>query len=77
MQHRIIHYFIVEYTMFEVIIRGSGFLWHQIRCIIGVLFLIGQEKEQPQVILELLDVEKNPWYNKIYYFYFFITFIFQ
>lgn len=51
-----------EYTMFEAVIKGSGFLWHQIRCIIGVLFLIGQEKEEPQVVAELLDVEKNPWY---------------
>lgn len=52
---------IVEYSMYVAIITGSGFLWHQIRCLIGVLFLIGQEREEPEVIKRLLDVETNPW----------------
>lgn len=54
-------FFCAEYSMLMAVITGSGFLWHQIRCIMGVLFLIGQEKEQPDVVLELLDVVKNPW----------------
>lgn len=54
---------VVAYTMYVAVITGSGFLWHQIRCIIGVLFLIGQEKEQPEVVKELLDVKTNPWYK--------------
>lgn len=49
-----------EFSMHVISIQGQAFLWHQIRCIMGILFLIGQEKEQPEVILELLDVEKNP-----------------
>ena len=28
---------------------GSGFLWHQIRCIVAVLFLIAQGKEELEV----------------------------
>ncbi|GJQ87621.1 hypothetical protein Trydic_g17449 [Trypoxylus dichotomus] len=49
-----------EYTVYEVTITGQAFLWHQIRCIMGILFLIGQRKEKPEVILELLDVTNNP-----------------
>ncbi|XP_075704973.1 tRNA pseudouridine(38/39) synthase [Rhinoderma darwinii] len=41
-------------------IKGLAFLYHQVRCIMGVLFLIGQGKEEPEVIRELLDVGKNP-----------------
>lgn len=41
-------------------IRGKAFLWHQIRCIMSVLLLIGEGLESPEVVLELLDVEKNP-----------------
>lgn len=42
-------------------IRANAFLWHQIRCIMTVLLLIGEGKEQPEVIDALLDVQKNPW----------------
>lgn len=41
-------------------IRGKAFLWHQIRCIMAVLLLIGEGSEQPEVVQSLLDVEKNP-----------------
>ncbi|XP_031989427.1 tRNA pseudouridine(38/39) synthase isoform X2 [Corvus moneduloides] len=43
---------------FEV--TGQAFLYHQVRCMMAVLFLIGQGMESPDVIDELLDVEKNP-----------------
>lgn len=49
-----------DYDMFCLEINGTAFLWHMIRCIVGVLFLIGEKKESPDVIKELLDVEKNP-----------------
>ncbi|XP_055864792.1 uncharacterized protein LOC106070325 [Biomphalaria glabrata] len=48
------------YSMCELTVVGQAFLWHQIRCIVSVLFLIGQGKEDVTVIEELLDVEKNP-----------------
>ncbi|EHK26594.1 uncharacterized protein TRIVIDRAFT_134370, partial [Trichoderma virens Gv29-8] len=41
-------------------VRGSAFLWHQIRHMVAVLFLVGQGLEQPSLVSELLDVEKNP-----------------
>lgn len=41
-------------------VRGSAFLWHQIRCMVAVLFLVGQGLEPASVVAELLDTEKNP-----------------
>ena len=41
-------------------VHGTAFLWHQVRCMVAVLFLIGQGLEEPSIIDELLDVEKNP-----------------
>lgn len=41
-------------------VSGSAFLWHQVRCMVAVLFLIGQGLEKPEVIKDLLDVEKCP-----------------
>lgn len=43
-----------------LLIHGQAFLWHQIRCIASILFLIGRGLEEPAVITELLDVSKNP-----------------
>lgn len=47
-------------SMYYLNIEGNAFLWHQIRCIMGLLLLIGEGKETPDVITELLDVEKCP-----------------
>jgi len=41
-------------------ITGQAFLWHQIRCIVSVLFMIGKGLESPNVVDELLDVCTNP-----------------
>mmetsp|Transcript_10644 Transcript_10644/g.26037 ORF Transcript_10644/g.26037 Transcript_10644/m.26037 type:complete len:523 (-) Transcript_10644:173-1741(-) len=41
-------------------ICGISFLWHQIRCIMEVLFLVAEGKEQVGIVRELLDIEKNP-----------------
>lgn len=50
-----------SYEMKYLEITSQAFLWHQIRCIMAVLFLIGQGHEDPSIIKELLDIEKNPW----------------
>lgn len=39
---------------------GKAFLWHQVRAIMAILLLVGQENEKPEIIRELLDVENNP-----------------
>ncbi|KRX47184.1 tRNA pseudouridine(38/39) synthase [Trichinella murrelli] len=41
-------------------IVANAFLWHQIRCIMSVLFAIGEGKEQPDVIEWLLNTELCP-----------------
>ena len=38
-----------SFDMCELTVVGQAFLWHQIRCIVAVLFLVGQGKETPQV----------------------------
>jgi len=45
-------------NMMVAVIVGSSFLWHQIWCTMGILFLVGQEKENPSVVDMLLDIEK-------------------
>jgi tRNA pseudouridine38/39 synthase len=46
--------------MCELMVHGSGFLWHQIRCIVAILFLIGQGKEEIDLVKSLLNIEKYP-----------------
>lgn len=46
--------------MYELIIQAKGFLWHQIRCIMTILILIGEGKESPTIVKDLFDIEKNP-----------------
>ncbi|KAL2195790.1 pseudouridine synthase [Corynascus similis CBS 632.67] len=41
-------------------VRGSAFLWHQIRHMVAILFIIGQGLEKPSLVTDLLDVEKHP-----------------
>lgn len=48
------------YDMYYVELIGKAFLWHQVRAIMAILLLVGQEDEKPEVIKELLDVERNP-----------------
>ncbi|KAL2489325.1 Pseudouridine synthase family protein [Forsythia ovata] len=46
--------------LWVVQIKGSAFLWHQIRCMVAVLFFIGQGLESPNVIDVLVDIERTP-----------------
>ncbi|XP_076813171.1 tRNA pseudouridine(38/39) synthase-like [Clavelina lepadiformis] len=48
------------YDLCSAIIKGSGFVYHQVRNMMMILFLIGMETEEISIIAELLDVEKNP-----------------
>ncbi|OJI99903.1 hypothetical protein ASPVEDRAFT_51197 [Aspergillus versicolor CBS 583.65] len=41
-------------------LQGSAFLWHQVRHMVGILFLVGQGLESPSAVRELLDVSNNP-----------------
>jgi tRNA pseudouridine38/39 synthase len=46
--------------VYSFTVHGSAFLWHQVRNMAAVLFLVGQRLESPSIIDELLDTEKNP-----------------
>ena len=41
-------------------LHGSAFLWHQVRHMVAILFLIGQGSEKPELVSQLLDIEKTP-----------------
>ncbi|KAL9579438.1 MAG: hypothetical protein Q9212_005105 [Teloschistes hypoglaucus] len=41
-------------------VQGSAFLWHQVRHMVAILFLIGQGLEFPSLITNLLNIEKTP-----------------
>jgi tRNA pseudouridine synthase len=45
--------------MCYVQIHGQAFLWHQIRCIMEVLFMIGNGLEEPSVITEMFDIDRH------------------
>ncbi|XP_050204803.1 uncharacterized protein LOC126654837 isoform X2 [Mercurialis annua] len=46
--------------LYAINIRGSAFLWHQVRCMVAVLFMVGQGLESPDVIDVLLDTDRTP-----------------
>lgn len=39
-------------------VQGRGFLWHQVRCMMAVLFLVGRGDEEPDVVRMLLDAQQ-------------------
>lgn len=41
-------------------LRGTAFLWHQVRCMAAVLLMVGRGKEDPSVVAALLDVGACP-----------------
>ncbi|CAO3630204.1 unnamed protein product [Cunninghamella echinulata] len=41
---------------YEITLKGTAFLWHQVRCIMSVLFLVGQSLESPDITKRLLDI---------------------
>ena len=36
-------------------VRGSSFLWHQVRCMMAILFHVGKGKEDVGVVQSMLD----------------------
>lgn len=47
-----------DFYCFDLV--GSAFLWHQVRCMMANLFLVGQKLEEPVLIQKMLDIEKMP-----------------
>ncbi|XP_061448321.1 tRNA pseudouridine(38/39) synthase isoform X2 [Rhineura floridana] len=48
------------FQMYQFEVTGQAFLYHQVRCMMAILFLIGQRMEKPEIIDKLLDIENNP-----------------
>lgn len=48
------------YEMCVATIEGQAFLWHQVRAVMAVLFLVGEGKERPDIVTSLLDVHTHP-----------------
>ncbi|MCJ1391287.1 hypothetical protein MMC18_004150 [Xylographa bjoerkii] len=46
--------------LYMFILHGSAFLWHQVRHMIAVLFLVGQGLESPEMVSQLLDIKATP-----------------
>lgn len=47
-------------AMYAFTVWGSAFLWHQVRHMVAILFLIGQGLESPDLVDKLLHVKKLP-----------------
>lgn len=41
-------------------IEGTAFLWHQVRCMAAVLFMVGNRLEEPTIVADLLNIDKFP-----------------
>ncbi|CAD6503361.1 BgTH12-03027 [Blumeria graminis f. sp. triticale] len=46
--------------LYSFTLHGSAFLWHQVRHMVAILFLVGQGLEKASIVSELLDVARNP-----------------
>ncbi|KAI1616693.1 pseudouridine synthase [Exophiala viscosa] len=46
--------------VYTLCVHGNAFLWHQVRCMVAVLFLVGQGLEEPSIVDEMLDINTTP-----------------
>ena len=51
---------ISAFDMCCLTIVGKAFLWHQIRCIVSVLFRVASGRDPETVVRDLLDIEAHP-----------------
>ena len=49
--------------MYQLVVTGKSFLWHQVRCMAAILFLVGSGLEQPSVINHMLEGKRKPQYG--------------
>eukprot|EP00830_Metopus_es_P001912 TRINITY_DN11686_c0_g1_i1.p1 TRINITY_DN11686_c0_g1~~TRINITY_DN11686_c0_g1_i1.p1 ORF type:complete len:223 (+),score=31.41 TRINITY_DN11686_c0_g1_i1:192-860(+) len=45
-------------SIYALHVKGSAFLWHQIRCMMGILFKIGKGEQEPSYVEFMLDLTK-------------------
>lgn len=51
---------LISPQVYSFTLHGSAFLWHQVRHMVAMLFLVGQGLESPSIVPELLDISKSP-----------------
>lgn len=49
-----------RFQMYEFYVKGTAFLYHQVRCMMSVLFMVGKHLESPMIVSSLLDVAGVP-----------------
>ncbi|PAV90617.1 hypothetical protein WR25_12189 [Diploscapter pachys] len=49
-----------QYDLIELNVSASGFAYHQIRYIVAILYQIGLGNEGPELVSQLLNIEKMP-----------------
>ena len=49
-----------ELSVYMLEIRGIAFLWHMVRCIMSLLFMVGEGHEEPNCVTALLNIEDTP-----------------
>lgn len=47
-------------AMWRVEVEGKGFLYHQVRCMVSILFAIGRHEEPVDLVTRLLDTAATP-----------------
>ncbi len=47
----------VDGEVAHVYVRGQAFLWHQVRCMVAILFEVGKGRESPEIVAEMLKGE--------------------
>jgi tRNA pseudouridine38/39 synthase len=51
-----------EKLIYYVEIVGTAFLWHQVRAMMSILFLVGDGREETTIVQKLLDLDQTPRY---------------
>jgi tRNA pseudouridine38/39 synthase len=51
---------VTSLDMCVIEVKGQAFLWHQVRSMVSILFMVGSGCEEEDVIKNLLDIEKHP-----------------
>eukprot|EP00798_Chlamydomonas_sp_ICE-L_P027671 gene27671-7312_t len=47
-------------SIYVLNVRGTAFLWHQVRCMAAVLLMVGQGQEDPGIVAKMLDLNAMP-----------------
>lgn len=55
-----IHSELNQYQLYTLTVKGHAFLYHQIRLMMSILYLVGKGIEEPEIVLDLFDLQKYP-----------------